>query len=141
MIRANPGFLILMLLPQIHLRFLAENLKCNLLTAQLVAWLPGYMLYTHIHEDVSRNIMTTSINEQTHFFIKVYLSHFIQKGWCWLCVRGELETETDCHILTKVPDHSSTSSSFCWAAQPGSLRARVLSLELVLTPRASYLQL
>ena len=43
------------------------------------------------------------------------------KGWCWLCVRGELETEIDCHILApNSSDHSSTSSSFCWAAQPGS---------------------
>ena len=25
------------------------------------------------------------MNERTHFFIKIYLSHFIRKGWCWLC--------------------------------------------------------
>ena len=57
--------------------------------------------------------MTTSMNERTHFFIKIYLSHFIRKGWCWLCVRGELETGTDCHILTQSSsrDYSSTSSS------------------------------
>ena len=35
------------------------------------------LLYTLIHADVSRNIMTTSMNERTHFFIKIYLSHFI----------------------------------------------------------------
>ena len=53
------------------------------------------------------------MNERTHFFIKIYHSHFIQKGWCWLCVRGELETGTDCYILTlSSSDHSSTSSSF-----------------------------
>ena len=23
----------------------------------------------------------------------------LRKGWCWLCVRGELETGIDCHIL------------------------------------------
>ena len=53
------------------------------------------------------------MNERTHFFIKIYLSHFIRKCWCWLCVRGELETETDCYILTQSSsrDHSSTSSS------------------------------
>ena len=45
----------------------------------------------------------------------------MRKGWCWLCVRGELETE---QAATYWPpssfDYSSTSSSFCWAAQPGS---------------------
>ena len=52
------------------------------------------------------------MNERTHFFIKIYLSHFIRKGWCWLCVRGELETETDCPKLTpSASDHSSTSFS------------------------------
>ena len=41
------------------------------------------------------------------------------KGWCWLCVRGELVTGIDCYILTQSSsDHSSTSSSFGWAAQP-----------------------
>ena len=53
------------------------------------------------------------MNERTHFFIKIYLSHFIRKGWCWLWVRGELETETDSNILTQSSshDHSSTPSS------------------------------
>ena len=59
------------------------------------------------------------MNEQTFLYKKIYLSHFIRKDWCCLCVRGELETETDCYILTQSSsDHSSTSSSFCWAAQP-----------------------
>ena len=99
------------------------------------------LLYTHIQAGVSRNIMTTSINERRLFFIKIYLSHFIRKGWCFLCVRGELETETDCQILTpSSSDHSSTSFAFWWAAQPWVLRAQALCLELVLTP-ASYLQL
>ena len=57
--------------------------------------------------------MTTSMNERTHFFITIYLSHYIRKGWCWLCVRGELETGTDCYILTQSSsDHSSTSFVF-----------------------------
>ena len=42
---------------------------------------------------------------------KIYLSHLIRKGWYFLCVRGELKTETDCFILTpSSSDHSSTSS-------------------------------
>ena len=35
------------------------------------------------------------------------------KGWCFLCVRGELETGTDCYILTpSSSDHSNTSFAF-----------------------------
>ena len=72
------------------------------------------------------------MNERTHFFIKIYLSHFIRKCWCWLCVRSELETRTDCYILTQSSsDHSSTSSSF-WLGC--SLRTQALCLELILTP-------
>ena len=57
--------------------------------------------------------MTTSLNERTHFFIKIYLSHLIRKGWCWLCVRGELETGTDYYILTQsFSENSSTSFAF-----------------------------
>ena len=65
--------------------------------------------------------MTNLKEQRTHFFIKIYLSHFIlervvkglQKGWCWLCVRGELETGTYCYILTQSSsDYSSTSSLF-----------------------------
>ena len=71
------------------------------------------MLYTHIHADICRKIMTTAINERTHFFIKIYLSHFIRKGWCFFCVWGELEAKTDCHILTPSSfDHSSPSFAF-----------------------------
>ena len=81
---------------------------------------PG-LLYTHTHVGVSGNIMMTLMNERTHLFIKIYLSHLIlervteglQKDWCCLCVRGELETGKDCYILTpSSSDHSSTSFAF-----------------------------
>ena len=54
------------------------------------------------------------MNERTHFFIKIYLSHFIlERVDVLLCVRGELETGTNCYILTqRSSDLSSTSSSF-----------------------------
>ena len=49
----------------------------------------------------------------------------ITKGWCWLCVIGELETGTDCYILTQSSsDHSSTSfSSWLGLLNRGSLMA------------------
>ena len=64
--------------------------------------------------------------------MKIYLLHFIRKGWCWLCVRGELENWTDCYILTQSSsDHSRTSFAFrlgCstvghWGPQALSLQA------------------
>ena len=81
------------------------------------------------------------MNERTHFFIKIYLSHFIRKGWCFLCVRGELETETDCHILTpSSSDHSSTSFAFWLGCSTMGPEGQALFLVLVLT-LPSYLQL
>ena len=75
--------------------------------------------------------MTTLMNERTHFFIKIYLSYFILErvnvGCVWeVSWRGELETGTDCYILTQSPsDHSSTSSSY-WLGllNRGSLRTQ-----------------
>ena len=77
------------------------------------------------------------MNKRTHFFIKIYVSHFILGRRCFLCVRGELEMGTDCYILTQSSsDHSSTSfASWLGCSTVGHC------LELVLTPLASYLQL
>ena len=58
------------------------------------------------------------MNERTNTLLykniplTLYSRKGLRKGWCWLCVRGELETGTDCHILTQSSsDHSSTSFS------------------------------
>ena len=54
----------------------------------------------------------TNFNERTNTlpYKNISLTLYSRKGWCWLCVRGELETGTDCHILTQSSsDHSSTS--------------------------------
>ena len=73
------------------------------------------------------------MNERTHFFIKnIPLTLYSRKGWCFLCVRGELETGTDSYILTpSSSDHSRTSFVFwlgCstvghWGPQALSLQA------------------
>ena len=97
----------------------------------------GKLLYTHIHADVSRNEMTTSINEWTHFFIKIYLSLFIRKGWCFLCVRWR---QTGSYWPQVPLTIAALLSHSGWAAQLWVLRVQALCLELVLTP-ASYLQL
>ena len=43
-------------------------------------------------------------NERTNTLLykNISLTLYSRKGWCWLCVRGELETGTDCYILTQV---------------------------------------
>ena len=38
----------------------------------------------------------------------------LRKGWCWLCVRGELETGTDCYILTQSSSDPSSTSFSSW---------------------------
>ena len=82
-----------------------------------------------------------------HTSLEKYTSHTLfskglRKGWCWLCVRGELETGTDCNILTpSSSDHSSTSFSFSWAAQPGVTKGHKPSVCKLILTLASYLQL
>ena len=55
------------------------------------------MLYTHNH---SHN---NDFNERTNTLLykNISLTLYSRKGWCWLCVRGELETGTDCCKLTQ----------------------------------------
>ena len=79
------------------------------------------------------------MNERKHFFIKIYLSHFILervakglwKGWCWLFMRGELETGTDCYILTQSSSEDSSISSAFWlgCATVGHWVLQALSLQ------------
>ena len=84
-------------------------------------------------------------NEWTNTLLykNISLTLYSREGWCWLCVRGELETRTDCCILTQSSsDHSSISFSFlAELLNRGSLKAQTPCMELVLTPLASYLQL
>ena len=63
-------------------------------------------------------------DERTHFFRKIYHSHFIRNGTKGLrkgyCVRGELETEQSCNILTPSSSgYSSTSFSSCGGSSTG----------------------
>ena len=72
-------------------------------------------------------------DERTHFFRKNIPLTLFERVTKELCVRGELETEQNCNILTSSSSgYSSTSFSSCGAAQPGALRAQPL-LGLVLT--------
>ena len=70
------------------------------------------MLYSHNH-----NIdLRTSMNERTHLFIKIYLSHFILErvDVSVVCERW-VKTGTDCYIEpTSYLDHS----TLCYLSQP-----------------------
>ena len=70
--------------------------------------------------------MTTSTNEQIHFFIKIYLSHFILERWCLLYVRNEWRQGWTAILTQVLPfDHSSTSfSSWLRLLNRESLRAQ-----------------
>ena len=83
------------------------------------------------------------MNERTHFFIKISsLILYSRKGWCWLYVRDEWETGTDCYILTQSSsDHSSTSfSSWLGCSTVDHWEPKALCLPLALNS-ASCLQL
>ena len=55
------------------------------------------------------------MNERTNTLLykNISLTLYSQKGSCWLCVRDELETETDCYINPAV-----LLSHLGWVAQP-----------------------
>ena len=57
----------------------------------------------------------TNFNERTNALLykDIPLTFYSRKGWCWFCVRGELERGTDCYILTQSSsDYSSISFAF-----------------------------
>ena len=78
--------------------------------------------YTTIHIYMWKHSQHNN-DEQTHFFRKIYLSHFskwLRKGYVWE-VSWRLNKLQ--HIDPSSFVFSSTSFSFCWAAQSGVLRA------------------
>ena len=89
------------------------------------------VLYTH---NTYANICGNKVNNNDDFnerantllYKNISLTLYSRKGWCWLCVRGELQTGTNCYILTpSSSDHSSTSfSSWLGLLNRGSLRAQ-----------------
>ena len=84
----------------------------------LVYLLNGTYIYITI---TYSNIMTTSMNERTQFFIKIYLSHFILErvdvGYVWEVSwrRGQTVTYWPQFILATI---AALLSRLGWAAQP-----------------------
>ena len=85
--------------------------------------------HTSLEKYTSHTLYTSKYrnnnDERTHFFREIFLSHFIlervaKRLMLVMCERW-VEAGRACHILTpSSSDYSSTYSSFCWAAQPGS---------------------
>ena len=72
----------------------------------------------------------TNFNERTNTLLykNISLTLYSRKGWCWLCVRGELEMGIDCYI-----DPAVLLSHLGWAAQPmGHWGPKPLCLPLTL---------
>ena len=93
-------------------------------------WLLLLLLHSHNHIQLNTYICGNKINKndkRTHFFRKIYLSLYskgLRKGCERVMSQRWVGDWTDCNILT--PNSfvfSSTSFSFCWAAQSGVLRA------------------
>ena len=94
--------------------------------------------YNYSYTYTCRNIVNNN-DEGTHFFRKIYLSHFIRKGCKRVVCERWFGDWTDCNILTPSSSFfSSFSISFCWAPQPGILRAQALCWELVITTSVIY---
>ena len=89
----------------------------------------------YTREIIKHNDELQWTNEHTFFYKNIPLALYSRKGWCFLCVRGELETGTDCYILTQSSsDHSSTtSSSWLGCSTVGHWGPKALSLQAVLT--------
>ena len=78
-------------------------------------------------------------DERTFFFRKIYLSHFIRNGCERVICERWVGDWRDCNILTPTSStvFSSTSFSFCWAAQPGALKAQPSAKSWFSLPRTA----
>ena len=107
----------------------------------LVVWL----LHSQYHDTYTRGSKINNNDERSHFFRKIYLSHFIRNG-CervtkGLCVRGELETEQTATYWPPIPlSLAALLSRSAGLLTRGSRGLIALFWVLVLTT-ASYLQL
>ena len=106
------------------------------------------MLYSHIIHIQLYMETVNNIDKRTHFFREIYLSHFILERVDVSCVwEVSWRWEQTATYWPQVPlYYSSTSSSFYWAAQPGSWGPKAsvwcwLSLQHLVTVTATRTEL
>ena len=69
----------------------------------IIKWYFKQLLYSHeqLYIHIRMQKCNTAIKTSGHSSLEKYTSHFIWKGYEeYYCVRGELETEQNCNILT-----------------------------------------
>ena len=116
-------------------------LYISLFYIEPIIGLIGQLLHSHNHDTYTYTCGNNK-DERTHFFRKIYLSHFIRNGCERVMSERWVGDWTNCNIL--IPSSfvfSSTSFSFCWAAQSGVLRAHSPLLGAGSLSTAPYLQL
>ena len=88
----------------------------------VISLLHNHDTYITIHIYMRKHNQQTN-DERTHFFRKIYHSHFIRNGFERVMRERWVGDRTNCSILTSSSFvFSSTSFSFCWAARSGVLR-------------------
>ena len=81
------------------------------------------VIHIQLYTYTCGNIINNN-DKRTQFFRKIYLSHFIRNGCERVMCERWVGDWTNCNILTPSSFiFSSTSFSFCWAAQLRVLRA------------------
>ena len=96
------------------LRSLQGLFKFNILFSNILLVLMLYNCNTTISRDIIKH--NDELQRTNTLLCKnIPLTLYSRKGWCWFCVRGELETGTDCYILLP------SSSDHSWAAQPWNI--------------------
>ena len=91
------------------------------------------LTYTNIYGNIVNN--NDDFNERTNTLLykNISLTLYARKGWCWLCVRGELETEETAILTPNSSDYSSTSfSSWLGCSTVGHWGPKALCLQQVL---------
>ena len=127
---------------KIHLDSLIATLKKYQIRKRLAIM----ALYSHIHIQIyaeHNQTQYTIFKERTNTLLyKNIISHTLfLKGWCWLCVRDELETGTDCYIDPKFFfDHSNTSFTSWLGLSPRSASPQSESLFSRWHPISNWLQ-
>ena len=85
-----------------------------------------FMLHSHSHDTYTCWKIVNTIMTNEHTSLEKYTSHtyskWLRKGYVW---EVSWRLNEDCNILTPSSSvFSSTSFSFCWAAQPGARSAQ-----------------
>ena len=104
-----------------------------------ITWSVIYYAYTYISGNIIRHSFRTSMNERTHFFIKIYISHFILERadvsmMCERWVEGHILWErTSSHVFFQEPGLP-TAAPLASSSETTSVRLHVPRSTAILCP-------